>query len=651
MLAATLVIVGVVAVLSTMDTTAPTHSTQDNGASGKKIRDTGPDWTPLREPQNRRRTRQPTAPTTTAKEKKSPTLAGRIIGPDDIPVSGALLTLSVEYSTVGLWSQEDEANQTITSDESGLFSIAPLKASERYSLRVDHSGFASQLLSGIEVSEDVTTDIEVRLEEGGSLFGRVIDEQGQPLDDVDIVVYELAPHNKSPERDSGNVTRSSTDGEYHFDHLYPGPARVVASKIGYATETQDMVPVATGSETELADFVLGKGAHIVGRTINAVDESPLGEVLVTARPVGGDNRTMVIDNYPPIESDSGGHFSYEGLAPGAYRLSFYLRGYAKAEIVHTANADAEEVIAKLEQLPSVHGSVVDGTTGKPVEVFTLTLSTNEHLALGPDDIGQTFSDEQGEFEYVDSYLPDSFYLFAQADGYPPSRSDLIHLEDGNGFVDVVIEMQPGTRIRGRVSDSIGNSIVNARVQLSPRLIGESTETSQLFMNAVSKSIKSEEQTTLSGPNGRYEFHNVPMGSYVVTAEHMDFALGKTDKTIDTSGHGEIVLPDVTLTGGAALKGLVVSGKGEPIAEARVQIVQYGDGLGSRFYNATTKADGRFEFAHLNAGHYRLNVKETVSPSSKEYKGFELIQYALSQQSSNREFAVTDGDLIELTVVQ
>ena len=651
LVATTLVIVGILTVFWTIDTSSSTRATEDNGVVKKNSPDTGPELTPFREVQNRRRAPQPIAPTTAAKEKKSPGITGRIIGPDDLPVSGASVTLSVEHSMDELWSQEEEAEQTTTSDESGHFSVEPIQTAERYALRVDHSDFASRLLSGITISEDATIDLEIRLEHGGSLFGRVIDEEGQALDDVDIVVYELAPHNKSPERDTGNVTLSSPEGEYRFDHLYPGPTRVIASKVGYATETQDMVTVVTGSETELADFVLGKGTHIVGRTVNMLDGSPLEAVRITAHPVGGGNRTTVIGNYPPIESDSDGQFTYEGLTPGAYRLSFQLNGYAKAEIFHGASTGDEEVVAKLEPLPSLQGSVVDGSTGKPVEVFTLLLSTNEHLPFGPDHAGQTFSNEQGTFEYVDPYLRGDFYLFALADGYPPSRSDPINLEDDEDVVDLVIQMQPGTRIRGRVSDSNGSGIVNARVRLSPRLLDESNETSDLFMRAISQSVKSEEKSTLSGPDGLYEFHNLPVGRYAVVAEHSDFAPGESDKTVVTPEHGEVLVPDVTLSDGAALKGVVVSGKGEPIPEAKVQIFPHGDGPGSRFYSATTQEDGHFEFAHLNPGHYGLQVKETTGPDNRGHSGFHLIQQALSQQSSDVEFTLADGDLLELKIVQ
>ena len=651
LLAATLVIVGVLIFFLTIDTTASRRAAEDKRVTEKKNRDIGPDPTPSLEPQGRPRAPQPTAPTTAATEKKSIGIAGRVIGPGDMSVSGASVTLSVDRSVVEPWSQEGAAEQTSTSDENGRFAMKPLQDAERYVLRVDHSDFASRLLSGIMVLEAGTRELEIRLERGGALVGRVIDEEGQALDDVDIVVYELTPHGKSPERDLFNVTLSSPEGEYRFDHLYPGLKRVTASKAGYATETQDVANVVTGSETELADFVLGRGAGIVGRTIDVLDGSPLEGVRIIARPVGQDNRRIVVGNYPPIESDADGQFRYEGLAPGAYRLSFHLSGYGKVESFHSADTGDEEVVAELKPLPSVRGFVVEATTGKPVEAFTLVLSVNEHLPLESGRSSQIFSGQQGTFEYVDPYLRGDFYIFALAEGYPPSRSDPINLEDGEDADDIVIQMQPSIRIRGRVSDSSGSGIADARVRLSPRLLDDSTETADLFMRVISQSVRNEEKSTLSDAAGFYEFDNLADGRYAVLAEHPDFAPSGTEETVVIPENGEVVLPDVTLSDGAVLKGVVVSGKGEPMADARVQIFRQGAGPGSGFYSATTHQDGHFEFVHLNPGRYGLQVKETSDRGNGGHNGFHLIERALSRQTRDVEFTLADGDLLELEVVQ
>ena len=575
---------------------------------------------------------------------------GRVVGPDDAPVSGALVTLAADCSAVEVWSIEGEIEQTTTTDHDGRFDLPSVHGSRRYVLRVDRDGFASRSLTAVTVADGERAEVEIRLDLGGALLGRVVDSNGRAPGEVEIVILDLSRRSEAPEQNIESVTLSAVDGEYRVDHLSAGLKRVTVSGIGYATTARDLVRVVEGEETELSDFVLDPGARIVGRTIGAFDGRPLEGVRISAQPVGRDNRGVAVGNYLPMESDADGRFSYEGLAAGAHRLSFHLEGYGRVEGTHMAGDD-EEVTVELLWLPSVRGFVVDAATGEPVEEFTLVMSLSEDLPFGGGAAGRKLSDPGGRFEYIDPYLRGDFHLLALAEGYSTGCSEAINFENGRDADGVVIRMHRGVRLRGRVTDAGGNVISGATLRLSPRLGDEANETSDLFLFALSRVVRSDEQTTQSDADGLFEFENVSEGRHSILAEHPDFVTNETVETVVRPRSADVPLPDMKLLQGGALKGVIVSEDGEPVDGASVEVFGEVTIAGSDFHRVTTRKDGSFEFLHLSPGRYGLQIAAARRSDNESDKqdNFHLIERALARHVSE-EFTLANGQVLELHLV-
>lgn len=638
--------IAVLTLFSLMDLSSPQSFLKEINLQQDELRDVGVEVPP----KSGNEVIQPTAFPPAVPVVRLPSLSGRIVGPDSLPAVGASVTLYADLDEVELSNEHIDFEQTATSDQSGRFNIRSLQEQTIYTLHVDHADFVKQILPNITVPAGKTKNLAIRLEQGGGLHGRIIDEMENALEGVEVTVYDVTPESEASTAQSVELSLSSSQGEYRFDHLSPGIKRVVISKDGYATATRDMVNVLTGEDTALTDFVLGPGARIVGQTISALDGSPLESVRITAYPIGRDNRKIVVDHYPPIESNSGGEFSYDGLAPGAYRLSFDFTRYARVEIVHNTHSADETIEVQLTLLPTVQGSVVDGITGRPVEEFRLVLTVNEEFPLGAEQTAQQFSNEEGVFEYLDPSSSGDFYLFALADGYPPSRSEVINLANGEYSDDVVIEMLPGARLRGRVTDMEGNAIANVRLSLRP-LTG-STDTDDLFARLISQRIGGMEKSTLSNLDGIYEFRNLAEGRYAVTADHAEFASSEMEKVVVTREDSEVAVQDLTLTRGARLKGIVMSSEGKPIANAEVYLAKADDTLSSALCSRVTQANGGFDFFPLPPGQYGLQINEMNTQGSGPQNELNLLQRALKHQPQpNVEFKLDNGEFLELKIVQ
>ncbi|MBE1531628.1 MFS transporter [Actinomadura algeriensis] len=106
-------------------------------------------------------------------------------------------------------------------------------------------------------------------------------------------------------------------------------------------------------------------------------------------------------------------------------------------------------------------------------------------------------------------------------------------------------------------------------------------------------------TGRTGPDGRYAFGDVVSGTYtlaVSAAAHRPVAL-----PVDVGGNGQTV-QDVEMPPGARVRGTVRNEAGQPVADARVTIV---DAAGNVVAMMITGPDGEYAFADLTGGQYTV----------------------------------------------
>jgi large repetitive protein len=179
-------------------------------------------------------------------------------------------------------------------------------------------GYAAGGSHGIEVEEGkAAPDVEIHLERGATLKGRVASSDGQPLEGVTIMVEDPSRRMRS-----GPLGGDATDanGAYVIDSVTPGSRMVMFNKSGYVAQRKT-IDAASGKETTL-DVTLERGRELHGKVI---DES--GQPVAQAD-IRGEGDTMI----PPTRTESDGTFTLAGLRDVHLRVIARKSGYVEARV-------------------------------------------------------------------------------------------------------------------------------------------------------------------------------------------------------------------------------------------------------------------------------------------------------------------------------
>jgi 5-hydroxyisourate hydrolase-like protein (transthyretin family) len=172
--------------------------------------------------------------------------------------------------------------RSTTSDAEGRFSFDGVEAGA-YVLSGHRNGYLDQgygtrspLIPGAPFKIDAgqnLTDVILKLAPQGMLFGKVTDEDGDPLPNVKVQVARLEYSGNRPSREISEVS-SQDDGSYVIGNLVPGRYRVFAQLIedeGQAAGTREAyVPTYypnTIDPSAAAPVEVGPGAEVRGLNI------------------------------------------------------------------------------------------------------------------------------------------------------------------------------------------------------------------------------------------------------------------------------------------------------------------------------------------------------------------------------------------------
>ncbi|HEV7516518.1 MAG TPA: carboxypeptidase-like regulatory domain-containing protein, partial [Thermoanaerobaculia bacterium] len=139
--------------------------------------------------------------------KAARSLAGRILGPRGEPVPGALLS-RVEEVRIGGGSHGSAFTLGQTGAD-GIFRVTGL-APGTLNLEVSAGGYQTRRTGGVQIPEDRDVEhLDITLEPGVILAGRVLDKQGEPVGDASIWVHPERPADRAVEI---QVTTGSVHG-------------------------------------------------------------------------------------------------------------------------------------------------------------------------------------------------------------------------------------------------------------------------------------------------------------------------------------------------------------------------------------------------------------------------------------------------------
>jgi protocatechuate 3,4-dioxygenase beta subunit len=282
---------------------------------------------------------------TASKEPAKASLEGSVVKePGGEPLKKAIVELIAE-------NQEEGGNYTATSDQDGHFKIVGIQPG-RYRMFVERPGYIEvdkkrRRSQGVALSFDAGQELKdqtLRMLPAAILTGRVLDEDGDPMPDVEVRVLRRKFSSAHLMFEPREGTQTNDLGEFRIGGLLAGKYYVAASP---SPNFQSLVPIQKGADQ--AGAASADTAYVTTYYPNAVDpaqaaaidlhpgdETPVNFSLVrthTARIRGSvaglppgtqtdvmlrarDSNAMLLGS----EVDQEGKFEISHVAPGAYTV-------------------------------------------------------------------------------------------------------------------------------------------------------------------------------------------------------------------------------------------------------------------------------------------------------------------------------------------
>ncbi len=542
-------------------------------------------------------------------------LAGRVVDSLGAPVTGATVR-AIEDSGGMMRSIGGRRVNSQATGEDGRFVVSDLSPGT-WSLDARADGFTRCAPVDVTLVRDGTHEpLEIRLERGGTILGRVQRPDGTPAAGATVRQRITMESLRSLGAEENGIPRAATagsDGNFRFGELGAGLVQLVASLDGFATSTIVEAQVKPGEETCDVVLTLRVGGRITGE-VYAKDGTPAAGAQViaqlTADPLAQRFAT----------SDREGLFAFEHMAPGTYQV-LHIPGMGGA------SSDPEDATAMFGDMKMASATVEDGA-----EV---------HVVLGappkdPVEIsGRVLAGEAGVPSVVLSFIPDAIDTISGLKLATTDAGGRYSLRlDGPGRYTVSIQ-KPGASgqqqsitlsldvpsgasfghdfhlplgsIAGRVTDGEGRPAAHVRVSLF--------ESGPVRNGTLMGEHYSEIET---GEDGRYELVWLKPREYAVAVGGV--ALGGLLGGTSTSGRqvreGVVVQAerrtdgvDFQLRKPGRITGVVRQADGTPAPEAAIFARDAQGRPLERLSMIATDSSGRFTYEGLEPGDYTVMARK------------------------------------------
>jgi protocatechuate 3,4-dioxygenase beta subunit len=522
-------------------------------------------------------------------------LAGVVVDPESAPVPGAEVALAAQPGP----GRDLRTRVIATSAADGSFRLSGVPYGVPFDLRVEHPGYAIAWEELGPFDRDRPPEpLRIRLSRGLTAVGRVVDRDDRPLAGARVELWPL-PAGSNPwrqaafPREATAVAVTGEDGGFRLAAVPPGRYDLDARSAGFApTEVPGLEVRGPGDaaesapEVELGTVVLLPGARLEGRVVDRHGEAVAGVGIAAQPSVEGlpPRPPRPSEREPRATSDANGRFTLDDLPHDALiRLTAVHPSHRSAEPVFVRTPTEELVILQVdagdEEARRLRGQVL-GSDGAPLANATVTAVVRS--ASGQRSTRQT-TGAQGRFEFpAQGAAP--IELWASGPGHRLGR---VLVEVPGSDEEVLIRLDPGATVHGRIVGPRGEAVIGARV--SSVLRGDTTG----FAST----------TAVSDGEGRYRLDGVAPGLHDFETIHPDYRPLRRELEVEL---GERVV-DLELEEGLTVAGRVVGPRGEAVPRATIRAlpaVQSPTGLGD-LQASTTDDEGRFSLGGLAPGTYAI----------------------------------------------
>jgi uncharacterized GH25 family protein len=486
---------------------------------------------------------------------------GRVVAPDGRPVPGAEVTVVSADSAMG-FSFPDLFAQT---DGDGRYVLDGVPPGPR-TLEARAEGYRRGVRD-LEVKEGDTT-ADFTLESGFVVSGRVVDDAGNPLASVQLMMIAGRGFTDVLSALSG------PDGAFHFDGVQAGTFRLNAQKPGYAANPQgEIVTISTASVSGL-EIKLGAGGSLTGK-ITGVDFSQLSRVRV------------VVNGRRPGQLDADGIYRILNVPPGDYVVS--------ASVPDTALHAEGRVTLE----PGMAEAKVDLQFGKGFTLSGIVLRNGAPLAGAGVELSRkdTFSgheassDHQGAFQ-IGGLDAGTYELTVRTTG------GALHKEtvEISGDREVRVDLHTAS-LAGRVTDAADSTpVAGAKLSLEP------AEGKDDFPSSSAE----------TDSHGAFRLAEVADGAWRLRVSHDGYSPAVKNLRVDGADASDLEIP-LSPTEGLTLEVVLPSGQAPERIRAGV-LDTAGKLVASGFY--PVGENGRVRLSNVPPGSWQIFVdSDFAAPGS------------------------------------
>ena len=567
-------------------------------------------------------------------------------GSDPLPagkgaISGVVVVAGVgqpaRRARVTLNSPDTGRGRTAMTDDSGRFAFTALPEG-RYNLSASKPGHISgsfgQRIPGrsgtpIQLTDGQQLRLQMQIWRGSVITGTVLDEQGEAIPNTPVRVLRYVFQGGQRVLQPGSGGQTDDRGVYRVFGLQPGEYLVSA--------TPRNVAVAANA---VADQARAAVAAALERVAIA------GNLEVQAQASLAERARLVADNSgDPQQAESG-----TGYAPVYYPGTTSPASATSVTVGPGEEKTGIDFSYQVVPVARIDGVVTSSTQLPPNVQITLVNTAFNVPGLSP---GSTRADANGSFR-ISNVPPGQYTLVARATigdgrgGGPAARGMAMAMPrpdgggrgagpagppeptrlwgsadvsvDGRDATNVVILLQPGVQVSGRVTFDGGAQppadLSRMRVTLQPIVVPGTA--GELVTNAAGR-VEAD---------GRFTIASVVPGRYRLTASNFGEGWFLASSSIDGQDSvdsaaeikGAVSNATVTLVDRRTeLTGTVTNEKSEPVSDYTLIVfpadARYRTPQSRRITSARPATDGRYAFRNLPPGDYRIAPVLDPEPGS------------------------------------
>ncbi len=409
-------------------------------------------------------------------------VSGRVVDEGGVPVAGALVSAVLTGDHPGLRPGGE------TTDGSGVFRLEGLSPGA-YSLSARKDGFAvTTLEEPVEVASGPIQGIEIVLNRGAVVTGRLLGAELEDLAGAKVVAGNFARQDRMP-----LIGSVDYEGRFRIEGVPAGEWTLIAVLSDGLPAAQEPLTVAPGQREASVDIDLGADKASLRGRIRIGGEPAASAYLSLA---GQDTAARGFGR-----ADHQGRFEVRGLEDGTYEMEIVQLASGQTR-VETVEVRGDTEIDLDIEVSSVSGVVI--ADGEPVERARVEI---ERTDTAPNVRQPVRTDPAGRFR-IASLVAGTYRLRASAEGYAPGEAT-VTVEETTPLTGVEIRLQPAGGLVLEVRGAYGAPPEEVRVAaLEP---GRAASPGDLPPNGGPPTVYSMRRPV--GEEGRVRLDGLPPGSW------------------------------------------------------------------------------------------------------------------------------------------